>query len=538
MWSNKSSLTKINSIKKNYKIEFLVDCKLIDCSIQNLQSNKIASVRLRTSVAAEAAQRLQYTVSVSDGYHEEFQNILVVTKVTHITDANRPSRWLQKISALKNSGAKIIIEYTDHHIEENTIRGDFYRKSIKLANAIICSSSILKSNISKYYSGPIYVIEEPIEVPIINPIEKNNSIKNILWFGHASNLPYLVDCLQNTFNSQVYARLIIMTNAYPFPDEYSNMLSIKALENVEINVVPWSIDDLITASGICDFCILPTGHKVSKKAGASSNRLTTALALGLPVLTDNLNSYKKFNVYFENLNTDNLINYTSTKNYDLEKVEKSQKVISSNYSKEFIMSLWKAFFTDLTAEKNYFDLKSELIKLNLGCGDKILDGYINIDVVESRAGVKPDVICDLHDLSKFQSNSVDEILAVHVVEHFWQWEVTDILKEWIRVLKPGGKLILECPNLISAAEEFLKNSDVAAMGGPEGQRSMWVFYGDPGWKDPLMIHRWGYTPNSLATIMAAAGLTELKQEPAQFKLREPRDMRIVGLKNKIVERKL
>jgi len=197
------------------------------------------------------------------------------------------------------------------------------------------------------------------------------------------------------------------------------------------------------------------------------------------------------------------------------------------------MSLWKAFFNDLMAEKNYFDLKSELIKLNLGCGDKILDGYINIDVVESRAGEKPDVICDLHDLSKFQSNSVDEILAVHVIEHFWQWEVTDILKEWIRVLKPGGKLILECPNLISAAEEFLKNSDVAAMGGPEGQRSMWVFYGDPGWKDSLMIHRWGYTPNSLATVMSAAGLIELKQEPAQFKLREPRDMRIVGFKIKI-----
>lgn len=117
-----------------------------------------------------------------------------------------------------------------------------------------------------------------------------------------------------------------------------------------------------------------------------------------------------------------------------------------------------------------------------------------------------------------------------MVEHFWQWEVTDILKEWSRVLKPGGKMILECPNLISAAEEFLKNPDIAAMGGKEGQRSMWVFYGDPAWKDPLMIHRWGYTPRSLATVMNAAGLTDLRQEPAQFKLREPRDMRITGIK--------
>ena len=170
------------------------------------------------------------------------------------------------------------------------------------------------------------------------------------------------------------------------------------------------------------------------------------------------------------------------------------------------------------------------IRLNLGCGDKILDGYVNVDVVESRAGKRPDVICDLHELSAFESNYADEILAVHVVEHFWQWEVVDILKEWTRVLKPGGKMILECPNLISAAEEFLKNPEEAALGGAAGQRSMWVFYGDPGWRDPLMIHRWGYTPRSLATVMHLAGLTELAKEPAQFKLREPRDMRITGRK--------
>ena len=170
------------------------------------------------------------------------------------------------------------------------------------------------------------------------------------------------------------------------------------------------------------------------------------------------------------------------------------------------------------------------MKLNLGCGDKILPGYINVDVMESRRGLKPDVICDLHQLTPFENDSADEILSVHVIEHFWRWEVLDVLKEWIRVRKPGGKMIVECPNLISACQELLKDSDKTSGPGLEGQRSMWVFYGDPSWKDPYMVHRWGYTPSSLARLMHEAGLADIRQEPAQFKLREPRDMRVTGIK--------
>ena len=82
------------------------------------------------------------------------------------------------------------------------------------------------------------------------------------------------------------------------------------------------------------------------------------------------------------------------------------------------------------------------------------------------------------------------------------------------MLKPGGRMILECPNLVSACQEFLKNSDAMAMPGPEGQRTVWVFYGDSQWEDPLMVHRWGYTLRSLAHIMHKAGLIDLRQEPA------------------------
>jgi SAM-dependent methyltransferase len=202
-------------------------------------------------------------------------------------------------------------------------------------------------------------------------------------------------------------------------------------------------------------------------------------------------------------------------------LREAQRRVAREHSGYVVGRRWAAALGDATARP---------LRLNLGCGDKILPGYVNVDVVEARAGMKPDVVCDLHDLAPFDDSSADEILSVHVVEHFWRWEVRDVLREWARVLKPGARMVVECPNIKTACETFLQDPGRFSREDQNGQRTMWVFYGDPQWKDPLMIHRWGYTPESLQALLSEVGLKEVRQEPAQFKLREPRDMRVVGVK--------
>ena len=101
-------------------------------------------------------------------------------------------------------------------------------------------------------------------------------------------------------------------------------------------------------------------------------------------------------------------------------------------------------------------------------------------------------------------------------------------REWVRVLKPGGRLVIECGNLASACEKFLDDPESAGEADKRGQHTTWVMYGDPAWQDPRMSHHWGYSPASLEALMTAAGLANVRVEPAQFKLREPRDMRLVG----------
>ena len=170
-----------------------------------------------------------------------------------------------------------------------------------------------------------------------------------------------------------------------------------------------------------------------------------------------------------------------------------------------------------------------MLKFNLGCGDKLLPGYVNIDKVASRAGKQPDINADISDLSKIKSFIADEILAVHVIEHFYYWEVVPLLKSWRRLLKPGGKLILECPNLLYACQMIVENPSMRSQPGEMGQVSMWPLYGDPSWKDPLMCHKWAYTPESLINVLQDAGFKSAQQEPAQYKLREPRDMRVTAI---------
>jgi len=83
------------------------------------------------------------------------------------------------------------------------------------------------------------------------------------------------------------------------------------------------------------------------------------------------------------------------------------------------------------------------MKLNLGCGDEIREGFLNVDI-RKHGGV--DVVCDVRGLP-FRDGSADEILASDIIEHIPWREVRAVLGEWRRVLKGGGRLEMRTPNL-------------------------------------------------------------------------------------------
>ncbi len=84
------------------------------------------------------------------------------------------------------------------------------------------------------------------------------------------------------------------------------------------------------------------------------------------------------------------------------------------------------------------------MKLNLGCGDDVKPGYVNVDQRE-REGVIP------VDLSKFPwpwlNESAQEIVMLDFLEHFPYRLTKTILTEVWRVLQPGGIVEIQVPDL-------------------------------------------------------------------------------------------
>ena len=83
-------------------------------------------------------------------------------------------------------------------------------------------------------------------------------------------------------------------------------------------------------------------------------------------------------------------------------------------------------------------------KLNLGCGSDIREDYVNLDVAPL-PGV--DVVHDLNQLPlPFEDGRFSEILCLDVFEHV---DYPPLLKECHRILKPGGRVVLEVPHFSS-----------------------------------------------------------------------------------------
>lgn len=89
-------------------------------------------------------------------------------------------------------------------------------------------------------------------------------------------------------------------------------------------------------------------------------------------------------------------------------------------------------------------IKLDPLKLNIGCGEVKLKGWVNIDIDPK---YKPDIILDIRRRLPFATNSIGFIYNEHLFEHFTYEEGERVLREFYRCLKTDGVLRMAMPDL-------------------------------------------------------------------------------------------
>jgi|CXWL01.1.fsa_nt_gi SAM-dependent methyltransferase len=166
-------------------------------------------------------------------------------------------------------------------------------------------------------------------------------------------------------------------------------------------------------------------------------------------------------------------------------------------------------------------------KLNIGCGNVPLIGYTNIDKYyfpgSNHIGSNfndykawniehpksPWMYGDAEKL-EFNNEEFDEVIMVHCLEHLSMDAGSVAIKEAVRVLKKGGSLEIEVPDLVKACWLFLDSHITIGENNSSWFRVMGLLYGDQGGLGEGQFHLCGYSREYLKLRMEEHGLTDIE----------------------------
>lgn len=124
--------------------------------------------------------------------------------------------------------------------------------------------------------------------------------------------------------------------------------------------------------------------------------------------------------------------------------------------------------------------------------------------------VKPDIIAPANDISPVESASMDAVFSSHCIEHLYLDQAIPALREWRRVLKPEGFLLLVCPDLQAAAEMIAQDRPFDEAYG--GIRPYDIVFSHQGLVakgreegHSFMEHKSGYTLSTLLKLIHQTG---------------------------------
>jgi predicted SAM-dependent methyltransferase len=142
------------------------------------------------------------------------------------------------------------------------------------------------------------------------------------------------------------------------------------------------------------------------------------------------------------------------------------------------------------------------MKLNLGCGDKYIPGFVNIDYYP-RENCKPDLIGNIVDLDSMGLGNIEEIVAYDIIEHFDRTQIIPILKNWYDHLAPNGVLYIRTNDLDRMIALYQEQPQVFPV-----DTFIWHLMCEH--EKPGMGHKWCFTRKNLFNSLLEVGFNKIR----------------------------
>jgi ubiquinone/menaquinone biosynthesis C-methylase UbiE len=150
-------------------------------------------------------------------------------------------------------------------------------------------------------------------------------------------------------------------------------------------------------------------------------------------------------------------------------------------------------------------------KLNVGCGNKILNGYTNIDLyVEHPSIIKMDVMN-----ITLPKGTFDEVLCEDILEHIPRLQWKSVLASWCSLVKLNGQLIIQSPDMHALCNELIKaqsNDDYFE----QINRRIYGGQGDGRGNGEGMFHYTGFSSNYLMRHLEKNGFKHISTKYYNF----------------------
>jgi SAM-dependent methyltransferase len=169
------------------------------------------------------------------------------------------------------------------------------------------------------------------------------------------------------------------------------------------------------------------------------------------------------------------------------------------------------------------------LRLHLGCGQVYLPGYENIDCdAQSLA----DRVMDFAKIGEsYAPGSVSEVLMIHSLSYLRQWQAREFLGMIYRLLSPGGRLILELPDLGKCARAICE-SEGDSQRHIEAVRAVYAFaLADELHRREYSTYAFGWSGWHLRQTLEDIGFTKVElKDPETHRRRTWRDVRVEAVK--------